>query len=125
MTRTEFREYLLRFGRELKLRLQDVGPLAGLPVELDDALEVARAMRVLDQAAPSADELRVWYRNAGLTTSPGPSTPATQLYEAFDGLRESDLAELDESQLLLLAVRLSNWLTIARSLVAHRRLKRA
>ena len=26
-----------------------------------------------------------------------PSKPAARLYEAFDGLRESDLAELDES----------------------------
>jgi hypothetical protein len=125
MTRAEFREYLVHYGKRLEMRFQDVGPLAGLPIKFSDALEVAKAMRVLDHAAPSTDELREWYRAAGFSVPPGPTSPAMRLYEALDGLRETDLAELDESQLILLRVRLDNWISIAHSVAARRRLMRA
>jgi hypothetical protein len=123
MTATEFGEYLGRFGKELGVRIQDGGPLAGLPCSLEDAMEVVRGMRMLGLAAPRADELRAWYQRGG-SVAASANSPAMRVYEALNDLGESDLHALEEEEVLLFAVRLSNWLTITRGVIAHRRMMR-
>jgi hypothetical protein len=120
-TRAAFGEYLARWGRGLQLQLQDVGPLAGLPLELQDALDVADGMRLLDQSAPSEEEVRDWYRMVGKTTSHSPESRAMKVYASLNGLRETDLASLDQGELLLFAVRCSNWASLARQQLGIRR----
>jgi hypothetical protein len=112
VTRAEFIEYLGRWARSLDLPLQVEGPLAGLPLALDGALHLADAMLAFGQPAPDVDEIRAWYADA----SSGFQIPAAiQAYASLSGLCEADLNSLDEGQLLLFAVRCSNWATLARS----------
>lgn len=121
MTRTEFRDYLARWGKQLRMTLQHEGPLAGLPVALEDALEVADAMRLLDQRAPDLDQLREWYAAVGRAPPPLDSA-AMQAYAQLGAIRETDLASLDEGRLLQFAVRCSNWATLAKQQLTVRRL---
>jgi hypothetical protein len=48
-----------------------------------------------------------------------------KIYASLNGLRETDLASLDEAELLLFAVRCSNWASLARQQLTKSRLLRA
>jgi hypothetical protein len=119
VTRAQFVEYLGQWAKTLNLNLQEDGPLAGLPVRLDDALRIVAAMQASGRIGPQAEELRAWYKNgaSGLCLS-----PTLEDGLSLARLCEAILRSLDESQLLLFALRCANWATLARLHLRDRRL---
>lgn len=120
MNRGEFVGYLDTGVGPLPMPLWARGELAGLPREFHQALALAHLLDALRLPAPSGEALRGWY---GAAAAASPET-ARWVYRVVGSLRNGDLEQLDDIELLAFSSRFQGWVGLAAGLANDRKGKK-